>query len=479
MLIAILSTTICFISTSSFSAIHGDTVWEIRTTGASTGAGGFNASNAVPGTDRSQQDAAQDSGTDLVSADGDASPCVITSATHNFVDDDRGNFINITETGDGFTLGFYEIVSCAANAATLDRACGTDGAKTGGDWYLGGANDHPQNIAASLVSGNKIYVKNGTYVKQGSNAYVLDLAVSIETDWVGYNASRTTIPADADRPIFDGDSDDNATNDTASVLYFSNNHARPSFTNFIFKRASADGVDVNGNKYVDLYLINTRVTGCTSDGIRIGTYFELWLYGCEVDNNGGRGINGSASGAMVIHASYIHDNSDNGLFNYQGSVKSFFSVYDTNAGHGLWQQDTDASFFNGNVFYNNGGMGLYSRGAETCFNNVSKDNSQYGFGFHADTTLRFFDYNIYHNNTGGTIENASAGDNDSTSDPSFTGAATGDFTYSSSASPAIGTAFTQTISGITGDYKWNIGLDQDANAAAGGGGGSAGHVIVF
>jgi hypothetical protein len=36
-----------------------------------------------------------------------------------------------------------------------------------------------------------------------------------------------------------------------------------------------------------------------------------------------------------------------------------------------------------------------------------------------------------------------------------------------------------TDQGAVGDYKWNIGADQDDVTAAGGGGGAAGHVLVF
>src|SRR5438105_2455552 len=98
-------------------AISASFVWEVRTTGADTNGGGFKT--GATGTDFSQQDAAQASGADL--AVDATTNTKITSATHNFVAADVGNLIQIS-AGTGYTTGFYEIVSVASNAATLDRS---------------------------------------------------------------------------------------------------------------------------------------------------------------------------------------------------------------------------------------------------------------------------------------------------------------------------------------------------------------------
>lgn len=55
-----------------FGALGVATAWDVRTTGSDNNGGGFDSGVAVPGTDYSQQDAAEDSGTDLACADGDA-----------------------------------------------------------------------------------------------------------------------------------------------------------------------------------------------------------------------------------------------------------------------------------------------------------------------------------------------------------------------------------------------------------------------
>jgi hypothetical protein len=88
---------------------------------------------------------------------------VITSATHNFVAADVGNLIQIT-AGTNWTTGFYQIVSVAANAATLDRAVGTAVSLTNGTFAVGGAlltiqgfGDNDRDRHADLCEGRHVF----------------------------------------------------------------------------------------------------------------------------------------------------------------------------------------------------------------------------------------------------------------------------------------------------------------------------------
>src|SRR5204862_226565 len=74
-------------------------VWEVRTTGAGTNAGAFDPSVTSPGTDYSQQDAAQITYTDLVIG---GTTTQLTSAANPFTSAHVGNTINVTG-GTGFT----------------------------------------------------------------------------------------------------------------------------------------------------------------------------------------------------------------------------------------------------------------------------------------------------------------------------------------------------------------------------------------
>lgn len=78
--------------------------------------------------------------TDLACADGDLAAPVVTSATYTFTSRDVGRLLHVT-AGTGLTTGIYTIVSVSAGAATLDRAVGTDGAKTSGSASISTADD--------------------------------------------------------------------------------------------------------------------------------------------------------------------------------------------------------------------------------------------------------------------------------------------------------------------------------------------------
>lgn len=58
---------------------------------------------------------------------------VFTSASYNFVAADVGAYVYI-KSGTNWIAGFYEIVSVAANAATLDRACASVASPTSATW---------------------------------------------------------------------------------------------------------------------------------------------------------------------------------------------------------------------------------------------------------------------------------------------------------------------------------------------------------
>jgi hypothetical protein len=465
----------CVLTNSAFATLGAATVWEVRTTGATTGGGGFDSGVAVPGTDFSQQNAAEDSGTDLTCADGDAAAPVIASATHNFVAADEGNIINITEAGDGFTLGRYLIVDTSANTATLDSACGTDGAKTGGDWYLGGAVDHPNTISTIIVAGNTIYIKNGRYVKVGENAYVFTLSVSGGTStpikWIGYESSRTDAPLGDTRPDIDGDSDDNAIPDTTNCVAGAG--TMNFFYNIRFRRSTTSNV-AGGSVFISCKINNGTLDGSSVSGIYIN---------CEINTNGDAANDTSAVNCHY-QGCYIHDNTGEG--GYQSGTSGYcnviYSISESNGGHGFGNGGGQVYFFN-SITYNNTGVTtdgfVFARSSTTVLldqvltNNMAVSNGRYGFNRvgSGNRIYTYFDYNLYNGNGTAGLYFITAGAHDSTADPLFTSAVGGDFTLQSG-SPALAIGFLQTIPGATGDYQWNIGVDQDDNTAAGGGGGS-------
>lgn len=459
----------------SFAALASTTQWEVRTTGNANNGGGFNPSNATPGTDFSQQDAAEDSGTDLASADGDANPCVVTSATHNFVDADEGNIIKIYETGDGFTVGYYEIVSTSTNAATLDRACGTDGAKTGGDWSLGGAINHPQTIAPSVVAGNIIWIEGGTYVKVGSNTYVLKTTVNggngTPIIWNGYKASTSREYAKGDdRPLFDGNGDT-----TNGIIAGGNGNV---FDSIRISGATGNGFVFNASEVGYIQAKNIKSSSNGSAGF-YGYNSEIECYYCEANNNSSEGFysGGNYRGTRGAFL-YSHDNSNDGFeFSQQnGQANIFFSISDSNAGHGF-NIASDFPLLINNIAYGNTGTvdGFYFSGngnkIARIINNSSVSNGRYGFNRSSETVKKIFsDNNSYYGNGTAGLNNITAGSGDVSTDPSFTNSASADFTVGAS-SPLIGAGVDlSTFTSLTTDFNNNIGVDQSDHVTASSGG---------
>lgn len=139
-------------------AISATQVFEVRTGGSDTNGGG-RASDAV-GDDYTLQDAAQIAVTDGVTA----GTATITSVEANFEEDVIGHLVYVEGGTGSVAAGWYEITARPDEATiTVDRSTGLT-AGTGVTLNVGGALATP-GLAASLatVSGNKIYVKNGTY----------------------------------------------------------------------------------------------------------------------------------------------------------------------------------------------------------------------------------------------------------------------------------------------------------------------------
>lgn len=174
-------------------ALSAAIVWEVRSAGSDTlCSGGFKA--GATGTDYSQQNAAQYNATDLV-VDA-VTNTKVTSASHSFVAADVGNILRIT-AGAGWTTGFYEIVSVASGAATLDRSPAATGT-TGGTYYVGGAFASPGQAGGAKVAGNTVYIQGATYLMSGSantsGGPISDTTggtgLTAPSFWIGYQSSR-------------------------------------------------------------------------------------------------------------------------------------------------------------------------------------------------------------------------------------------------------------------------------------------------
>lgn len=461
LLIALTIITSLFLgSTNSFAALSASIVWEVRLTGASANGGGFKS--GASGTDYSQQNAAQVAYTDLVI--GNPTTTDLTSAANPFTAVAVGNIINITG-GTGFTTGRYEVVSVAGNVATMDRAVGTAGS-TSGTGNLGGAVVSPNNIASTVVAGNTIWIKSGSYNETWTLS--VDGTTANPIAWKGYNLSRGDNPTGTDRPLVDGQSV------RANCIVVTDVNINE-FWYLRFANATGDGISqANGTGG------NTKWYWCKSSnngGAGASLARDHRLYFCEINNNSNKGVVGGNIRSREYRYNYVHDNTSNGFYHASGGNEDFYyNIIETNTGHGIFLGggvNTDAIL--GNIIYNNTGVGTDGindsnanpgQWARYWVNNISINNGRYGFNQTANQIL-FFNYNLYSGNGTAGLNNITAGANDVTTAPSFTDIVNGDFTYASGSS-GIGVGFPSSMPGAIGTYKWNIGIDQDDNVTGGG-----------
>jgi hypothetical protein len=411
-------------------ALSSATVLEVRTTGVDTNGGGF--VTGATGTDFSQQAAAQYSGTNLASTNGTTNPSVITSATHSFVATDVGNIIQIT-AGTNWTQGFYQIVSVAANAATLDRAVGTAAALSSGTFAVGGALlTIAKALAQMTVTGMQCYVRAGTY----SISTALSTSAGINTTLgiarvIGYNTARGDLapPTALTRPVIQTSAAVNGLNDANGGFRFENLTLDGNSTGLI-------GFNVSAGGYSAIY--NCIVKGWTGNGVQLGAS-NTGIIQSEITTCAGSqgGVYLQAQETFCI-ANYIHANTTNGVFTNTSGAIIEDCVIASNTGafsNGVFVNNFNATIKR-NTIYSNGADGVqntathYSLGGEIA-NNILVNNTGYGLnlGIMSPTTSDcLIHHNAYFGNGTGATNHSNAGVGDVTlTGVPFTNAGGADF----------------------------------------------------
>src|SRR5712691_11517011 len=144
------------------AAITANTIWEVRpTNGSNLNGACFDSTIANAGTDYSQQNTAQLSLSDMATT---GVTTTVTSVTGGFTAAMIGNCLRI-DSGTNWTLGWYQITAVTdTNTLPVDRAP-TSAAGVSGTGKVGGAtksfvSQTTATLAAKLVAGNTVYVKN-------------------------------------------------------------------------------------------------------------------------------------------------------------------------------------------------------------------------------------------------------------------------------------------------------------------------------
>jgi hypothetical protein len=431
-------------------------VWEVRpTVGSDTNGGGFDPAISGAGTDYSQQDAANSSGSNISTTDGvGVGTTTWASATANFTSAIVGNIIYLS--GSGITTGWYEVVAFTnSTTVTLDRNPGTG---TGATMNIGGALATISQAYTSAALSNTIYVKaSGTYTATAT----LDLAGTNATPFyfIGYTSTR----GDGGQVTWT-----TATNSTSLVkmgsapinFVFMNfsftNTAGTSDTGFdggltgqgallLLQNCSFTGFTVAvalgyiSGVHFDcamVTMLQCTVTGCSSHGIELSGGSRLEA--CYIFGNGGDGVyvsvtgsGNSDSGLVVIDRCAIWDNTGVGVSVEPGgglgnsrsnTVQLTNSAVGANGSHGVELQGASGGSANAQAFL--------------CVNCVIESNGGYGLKNDNATAHGYFvlSNNAFRANTSGNYNGsgmvAQASDVALTAEP-FTNPSSGDFSLNS------------------------------------------------
>ena len=425
-------------------ALSAGVVWEVRPSAGSNTAcsGGFDNTVSSPGTDYSQQNAAQFSGT----AGTAVGTTTFSDSGHAFTSADVGNVIQIT-SGSGFTAGFYTILSETAGTATLDRSPGTG---TAAHWYLGGAIATIQELITGpiAVAQNTIYIKASGTITLTSGIDLSAAGFPDQCSFIGYTSTRT----DGGQVTIT-----TTTNSVTLFILASNNivFQNISFTNTA--GTSSYGLYSSSNSPQVITFINCAFSGFTR-AIYVACYY-LKLFNCSFTSCTDtlatiwfEGL-GGASFSAFVYGCYIHGNSSSagiylGAAGTCSTLTCVSSVFQSNT-YGIYNSVDGNPGSGGSIhiecincaFVSNSSDGIRNYGGGTNYaqvvdliNCIFYNNGGYGINQKVLSVLCKGYANAYYNNTNGARNDypTFATDVTLTADP-FTNDAGGVFTLNTTA----------------------------------------------
>jgi len=437
-------------------------IWEFRATAGDANAGG-GFDTASGGTDFSDQDSAQLQLTDLVT--GGIGSTALSSVVGGFTAAMIGNYIQI-RSGTNVVAGFYRVTAHTdTNNVTIDRAADDGvGGISGGAGDLGGALDvfldsFFDNVN-TFIAGNTVHVKNdGTMTLTENIAVIVDGVKLLKIRIEGYNTTRGDQPKGANRPAI------------ACGSNTFNFDFMWQIENLILTGTAVSVLSVTRSSIVK----NVKSTNSSGTSNRRAIRMDstrIVILACEAISTNGEGIAVDQGSATIISC-YLHDSVDGINHVGESTIHVTNCIFDTNTA-GIKGSNNDGLVVTGCTFYNNtdgikdGGSGDVEGYA--FFNNIFDANTT-GINI-GDASDIFMDNNLYDNTTDVTGTRKGKGPNSVTGDPGLTDPANGDFTLGSGSNAINAALQVGTDVGAVGDYKTNIGVDQDDVSAGGAGIGS-------
>jgi len=404
-------------------ALHANTVFEIRTTGAQTNGSGFY--NRVPGTsvDYSQQDAAQLSLSDIAT---DVAGTGLSSATGGFTAAMQGNLIYLT--GGGVTAGWYEIISYTnGNNVTIDRSAGASKTgvtgNVGGAFKIGGSLDLEFFAANQKVAGNTIYVKAGTYTLGEAITLAVAGTTTAPITVISYQTTRGDSPEGNNRPTLDCGTSYGITV-TGNYWKFYNWIVTGTYST-VWTHAAGGGAAYHYNcKYTNTSATSGRIALSTTAGANS-------FISCEFFSSNGIAVSCGTVSNLFINC-YVHD-SNIGISWTSGTQYIIGCIVDScNVGSspvGINLTVGIVTLFGSLVYGCTTGIKATTAGNCNCLNNIISGNTT-GASWGTAEPINFWDFNCWNNTT--DVSNVTKGPHDITADPLLNNPANGDFTLQGS-----------------------------------------------
>lgn len=392
-------------------AVNATAVWRIRPSGSNTNGGGYDAGIAGAGTDYSQQNAAQATGSHGTAA---GTATFTDTVAANFTAAMVGNALWIA-SGAGFTPGAYFIVTFnSATSVVLDRSPGTG---TVAVWAVGGGWADFTNVnSGPLVPGNTAYVVGSGIPNPSSYTFDYTPGSTCTVPAGNTSAGVVTIAGDPATPSFDGTASGGlpcikvggnfflSTNDvTYKNLYMVMSGGAGSLGIFQFSGNCSLLFSVCDEVTFDFPVVGDGNNG----GFILGCEFFSSTGGAATHAN--PAINITDFNFIVRHCN-IHDWNGPGVQTTKGGDFEH-NIIAKCAGYGISNNHTDEQFgvIANNTIDGNTGDGIQTGTLMTqIYNNLITNHTGAGkFGLNAtsgttaanDRLKRFIDYNSFFNNT--------------------------------------------------------------------------------
>lgn len=366
-------------------ALSGNTVWEVRTAGTDTNGGAFVI--GASGTDYSQQDAKNTAGSNISTADAVANgTTTITSATASFTSAIVGNIVYF-QGGTGAIAAVWRQVTVFTNSTTITIDA-TIASSTGMTMNIGGALASLGIVGVSIVSGNIVYIKAGTYTISSATPNVSGGCYD-STGFTILEGYQTTRGDRGTPPLFQASGISTFTIITNEDLASATINLR------------VDGAGLTSSRGMVVATIGYKLIAenCTNSGILEATtaiFVNCVATGCSTQP---AFIGGSCHGCVA------HSNTAAG-FSLAGSKSATHCLSYGNSGASSdgFRGVQDGITMENCAAYNNGRDGFRASvsGGQYYINCIAEANAAFGFNANAIFSIRLLNCATFNNTSGAT-----------------------------------------------------------------------------